>query len=176
MLGRVCEARSGGSRPDLRRRWRQRMRATFFAPSCRRGQVGAEYRPDGTAGTVCVGRTARLCINAATLGRSRGTANGWRPRGDLLLATDRLVVRPRRDCVCRTGLGDCCDELPEGSGVHDEGHREVTPDDFGLWRFAALFRERSTVVPNVLPLSRERRVSPPTRLTRARRSSAAAAC
>jgi hypothetical protein len=59
------------------------------------------------------------------------------------------VWRPRRDCVCRTGLGDCCDALPEGSGVRDEGHREVPPDDFGLRRFAALFRERSTVVPNV---------------------------
>ena len=37
--------------------------------------------------------------------------------------------RPHRDCVCRTGLADCCDELPEGSGVRNEGHREGGPPD-----------------------------------------------
>lgn len=63
--------------------------------------------------------------------RAGRSGRAWRPLGDLLPITELLVVRPRREVAIvarRLCLMFCViDGRRDGSGVHDEGHREGGP-------------------------------------------------
>ena len=95
------------------------------APSCRAVGDGGEYRPEGRAGTVCVGRPARLCIRTATPSRTRA-------------ATDpdqrRVAVTPEHVGAAPTGMRLEEPRPPRGMPVIAElGDRPVG----GSWRIVA---------------------------------------